>query len=149
MGFGAPNRSDRRGGRLKFPKSVRLLRHSDFERVYSQGRRHFAAHMTVFYLRREQGEDLRVGFTVGRALGGAVDRNRMKRRLREVVRLERPVNRFPVDIVINPKKSLLIAEFNEIEKEVARTFSVVQQKIAKGPGSKGRKSDDGPGRVIE
>ncbi len=50
---------------------------------------------------------LRVGFTVGRALGGAVQRNRMKRRLREAVRLTRPSNATSADVVINPKKVLL------------------------------------------
>ena len=44
------------GRRGKFPRSVRLLRHADFERVYKQGRRHFAAHMTVFYLARGKDE---------------------------------------------------------------------------------------------
>ena len=73
--------------RASFPRSLHLLRHADFERVYKQGRRHFATHMTVFYLARDEGEGLRVGFTVGRVLGGAVQRNRMKRRLREAVRL--------------------------------------------------------------
>lgn len=107
---------------------MRLLRHADFERVYQHGRRHFSAHMTVFYLRREGGEGLRVGFTVGRALGGAVDRNRMKRRLREVVRLQRRSNNFPVDVVINPKKSALSAEFEDLVKEIGRAFEVVQQK---------------------
>ena len=68
------------GKRAGFPRSARLLRHADFQRVYKQGRRHFAVHMTVFYLRREEGDGLRVGFTVARALGGAVERNRMKRR---------------------------------------------------------------------
>ncbi|PYY08448.1 MAG: ribonuclease P protein component [Acidobacteria bacterium] len=113
---------------MKFPRRMRLLRHADFERVYQQGRRHFSAHMTVFYLRRETGEGLRVGFTVGRTLGGAVDRNRMKRRLREAVRLRRPANNCPVDVVINPKKSLLRAEFDDLLKEVGRAFEVVRQK---------------------
>ena len=36
----------------RFPKSARLLRHADFERVYKEGRRHFSALMTVFYLPR-------------------------------------------------------------------------------------------------
>jgi ribonuclease P protein component len=107
---------------------MRLLRHADFERVYQQGRRHFSAHMTVFYLRREIGQGLRVGFTVGRALGDAVDRNRMKRRLREAVRLQRPANNLSVDVVINPKKSVLSVEFEDLAKEVARAFEVVQQK---------------------
>jgi len=123
----APNPSPSRG--KKNPRSGRLLRHADFERVYKQGRRHFSAHMTVFYLRRTEGEGLRVGFTVGRALGGAVDRNRMKRRLRESVRLCRPVAGPPADVVINPKKSLQTTEFSALLSEVSRAFAVIAQKL--------------------
>ena len=110
----------------KFPRRVRLLRHADFERVYKQGRRHFTSHMTVFYLRREQGAQ-RIGLTVGRALGGAVDRNRMKRRLREAVRLNLPPAARAVDVVINPKKSLLQADFAELQDEIRRAFQVIQK----------------------
>ena len=85
--------------------------------------------MTVFYLGRTEGEGLRIGFTVGRVLGGAVDRNRMKRRLREAVRLNRPAQSAPVDVVINPKKSLLKADFADIQKEVARAFDVIQRAL--------------------
>jgi ribonuclease P protein component len=71
-----------------FPRAARLLKHSDFERVYKQGRRHFSPHMTVFYLSQAEAhspeQSARVGFTVGRVLGGAVERNRIKRQLREV-----------------------------------------------------------------
>ena len=114
------------GSRARFSRSSRLLRHADFERVYKQGQRHFAAHMTVFYLRRAQGDAARVGFTVGRVLGGAVDRNRMKRRLREAVRRNLPPG-IPVDVVINPKKSLLTANFADLQDEVSRAFAVIQK----------------------
>lgn len=117
----------------KFPRSMRLLRHADFERVYQQGRRHFSAHMTVFYLGRERGEGLRIGFTVGRVLGSAVERNRIKRRLREGVRMQRPVGIGPVDVVINPKKSVLKVDFADLMGEVTRAFSVIQQKLAEKP----------------
>jgi ribonuclease P protein component len=117
----------------KNPRSGRLLRHADFERVYKQGRRHFAAHMTVFYLRRADGDGMRVGFTVGRVLGGAVERNRMKRRLRESVRLSRPANGPAVDVVINPKKSVRTAEFAVLLSEVSRAFEVITQKLAERP----------------
>jgi ribonuclease P protein component len=86
--------------------------------------------MTVFYLRRVDGEGMRVGFTVGRALGGAVDRNRMKRRLRESVRLCRPADSPAVDVVINPKKSVRMAEFQVLLSEVSRAFEVIAQKLA-------------------
>ena len=108
-----------------------MLRHSDFERVYKKGRRHFAAHLTVFYLWREQGEGLRIGFTVGRVLGGAVERNRMKRRLRESVRLHWPGVPIPVDVVINPKKSVLKVDFVELENEIGHAFEVIQKSLGK------------------
>jgi ribonuclease P protein component len=129
------------------------LRHADFERVYKQGRRHFSASMTVFYWHRPEGTigsaaksliapGLRIGFTVSRALGGAVQRNRMKRRLREVVRLTRSAASADADVVINPKKSLLTVEFSAVVNEVSRAFVVIEQKLAgkTGPAEPGRKN---------
>jgi ribonuclease P protein component len=133
----------------RFPRAERLLRHADFERVYKQGRRHFSASFTVFYWPRpevmaetlaggastvSQGrsapQGLRIGFTVGRALGGAVQRNRMKRRLREAVRMTHPPAGVAADVVINPKKSLLTADFAAVLNEVTRAFAVVEQKLS-------------------
>ncbi|MGH9503017.1 MAG: ribonuclease P protein component [Terriglobales bacterium] len=128
------------GRRNSFPRGVRLLRHADFERVYKQGRRHFAAHMTVFYLPRgknargKNNEDAveggRVGFTVGKALGGAVVRNRMKRRLREAVRLHGMIPA-AMDVVINPKKSLLTTAFVDVQSEIRRAFAVIEKSAGK------------------
>ena len=120
----------------RFPRTARLLRHADFERVYKQGRRHFSASMTVFYWQRPEAvaakvSGLRVGFTVSRALGGAVQRNRMKRRLREAVRMTRPAGGASADVVINPKKSLLTVEFSAVVNEVSRAFVVIEQKLGK------------------
>lgn len=135
-------------GKVRFPRSGRLLRHADFERVYKQGRRHFSQLMTVFYFQRQSAagdqsakdrnavkaaSGMRVGFTVGRALGGAVQRNRMKRRLREAVRLTRNAAGPDVDVVINPKKSLLKAEFAAVVNEVNRAFVVIEQKLGNAP----------------
>lgn len=111
-----------------FPRGARLLKHSDFDRVYQQGRRHFSSHMTVFYLRQAEGR-ARVGFTVGRVLGGAVQRNRIKRRLREAVRVRRSLLKGPVDVVINPKKSVLTVEFGTVVEEVSRAFNVIAKKL--------------------
>ena len=129
-----------RGGAMTI---LRLLRHADFERVYKQGRRNFSTSMTVFYLPRQEASHeapktgakspsgLRIGFTVGRALGGAVQRNRMKRRLREAVRLCRPEAALDVDVVINPKKSLLTTDFSAVLNEVTRAFAVIEQKLSR------------------
>lgn len=91
--------------------------------------------MTVFYLARasEPGPaNLRIGFTVGKALGGAVQRNRMKRRLREAVRLNYPKTEIAADVVVNPKLSLLSAEFPELQREIAAAFQVIEKSCAKG-----------------
>ena len=116
---------------MKFPPSARLLRHADFERVYKQGRRHFSAYMTVFYLRRSEGAGLRVGFTVSKVLGGAVQRNRMKRRMREAVRLEAAWNGAAVDVAINPKKSVATADFAALRTEISRAFEVIQKSVGR------------------
>jgi len=132
----APNGSAKvsgSSGRSRFPRAVRLVRHADFERVYKQGRRHFAAHLTVFYLPRKQNDGEsgpRIGFTVSKVLGGAVVRNRMKRRLREAVRLHGMIPA-AVDVVINPKKTLLSAVFSDLQNEVRRAFEVIEKSMAK------------------
>jgi ribonuclease P protein component len=120
----------------RFRKSQRLLRHADFQRVYKQGRRHFATHMTVFYLARDgETEDgsvgSRVGFTVSKALGGAVQRNRMKRRLREAVRLQGVPEGINANIVINPKRTLLTAQFADLRNEISKAFVVIEKALKK------------------
>ena len=146
MTDGVPGASNQgvepRKAKATFPRSSRLLRHADFERVYKQGRRHFSASMTVFYLVRQATgaaripatSGLRVGFTVGRALGGAVQRNRLKRRLREAVRLTRPFPGLSADVVINPKKVLSTISFDALLNEVGQAFVVIERKLAKGQG---------------
>jgi ribonuclease P protein component len=126
--MGTPLKSTKR----RFPKTSRLLRHADFEKVYKQGRRHFAQHMTVFYLSVENADrGLRVGFTVSKALGGAVQRNRMKRRLREAVRLKGLQHAVTADVVINPKRTLLDAEFTELEADIAKAFEAIERHLSK------------------
>jgi ribonuclease P protein component len=128
-------------GKERFPRTARLLRHADFERVYKLGRRHFSTSMTVFYWQRQEQQEahattkpaangLRIGFTVSRAHGGAVVRNRMKRRLREAVRLSRPAVGPNADVVINPKKALLALEFEAVLHEVRRAFTAIEHKLS-------------------
>ena len=63
----------------------RLSRSGEFERVYREGRSHASRHLVVYAFPRGEADDAepRLGVSVGRKLGGAVERNRMKRLLRE------------------------------------------------------------------
>ena len=112
-----------------FPKSKRLLKHADFDRVYREGRRNVSRNLSVFYLPGDSANNdgVRVGITVGKALGGAVARNRIKRRMREVVRRHLSELTGALDVVINPRKSAADMEFAELEKEVAAAFAKIER----------------------
>src|SRR5919108_5728572 len=65
-------------------KRRRLSRSGEFERVYREGRSHASRHLVVYSFPRDGDDDVpRLGVSVGRKLGGAVERNRIKRLLRE------------------------------------------------------------------
>ena len=72
-----------RGGRRRARKQ-RLSRSAEFDRVYREGRSHASRHLVLYAFPREEAEDeARLGVSVGRKVGGAVERNRVKRLLRE------------------------------------------------------------------
>jgi len=124
-------------------RARRLQKHAEFDQVYRRGRRHFSPHMTVFFLRREAGPGPRVGFTVGRVLGGAVERNRIRRRLREAARLELGKLPEPVDVVIHPKKSVLKAEFSQLREEMAEAFEKIRASVQGRPSSSAEAAAEG------
>ncbi len=120
---------------MSIPREHRLRKHAEFELVYRSGRRHFSQILTAFYLLRARdsaaGQGPRVGITVGKALGKATTRNRIKRRIRAAVTENLKRLTRDVDVVINPKKVTLEIEFPQLSNEIARAFDVIEQKAAK------------------
>lgn len=66
-------------------KRRRLSRSGEFDRVYREGSSHATRYLVLYSFPRksEEAEELRLGVSVSRKIGGAVDRNRVKRVLRE------------------------------------------------------------------
>jgi ribonuclease P protein component len=94
--------------------------------VYDHGFRVSGPLFAAFCFERPAGEPgpgPRLGLTVPRALGGAVDRNRIKRRLREAFRLHRAGLGPRWDIVLNPRRAVLAAPFAEIEEALRRVIA--------------------------
>jgi ribonuclease P protein component len=110
-----------------FPREARLLKHADFQVVYKQGRKHFSGNMTAFYRENQVNAAARVGFTVGKVLGGAVDRNRIRRRMRSAVRNHLSELVCPLDLVLHPRKSVLTLEFSQLDAEIMQVFAAVQR----------------------
>lgn len=114
---------------LRFPPSLRLRKRAEFDRVYQGGERHSSANLTAIFL-AATGRGSRVGFTAGKALGGAVERNRIRRRLREAVRRHLRELKTPAEVVFHPRKSALRAEFSQLEAEVTRAFAAINKRLA-------------------
>ena len=104
-----------------------MLRHADFQAVYQEGKKHFSANITAFYRRRNNGAGTRVGFTVGKVLGGAVTRNRIRRRMRAAVQRRLAEFAVAVDIVMHPRKSVLNMEFSRLEAEVEKILAEIRK----------------------
>jgi ribonuclease P protein component len=120
-----------------FPKTFRLLRRAEFRRVYDEGQRRSAPLCTVFT--RPNGlPSTRLGITVPRALGNAVLRNRMKRRLREVFRRHRLALPGGWDIIVNPRPATAEVPFETLAKELLRIFP------KQAPESQQARTDSGP-----
>jgi ribonuclease P protein component len=100
-----------------FPRACRLLRRSEFDAVYQQGRRRSSKHFVIFV--HANGRPLsRFGTSVKRELGGAVVRNRIRRRVREIVRLHRQEIAPGWDMVIHPRSTVARADFSELTEEL-------------------------------
>lgn len=119
---------------------IRLRKHADYQRVYKASRKHFSQSMSYFFRLRAEEELLpagpRVGLTAGRVLGKAVERNRIKRRLREAVRAN--IGRLPVsiDVVLHPRKSVAEMEYAKLTSEIAGIFSKIHSQADKSrPGA--------------
>lgn len=130
MADGAPK------SQLDWP-SARLRKHADYQRVYEASRKQFSPSMTYFFRLRAEDEltpaysGPRVGLTAGRVLGKAVERNRIKRRMREASRMHLMLLPRFADVVLHPRKLVLEIEFAKLEREVAKVFSAISAQAEK------------------
>lgn len=101
-----------------FTRNLRLRKRSEFQSVQDRGRRVSGRHMTLLALPNTLGVD-RLGVIASRRLGGAVTRNRAKRRVREMFRLAEPDRgqAQPLDIVVIPKRELTTGLFATVQSE--------------------------------
>jgi len=95
------------------------VRRGDFDAVYRAGKRRSNSHFTVFF-RANQLPQSRFGFSIKKALGGAVLRNRIRRRVREIVRCHRLEIAAGWDIVIHPKNNVAKADFVPLAADLLR-----------------------------
>ena len=100
----------------RFPRSERLRRRAEFQRVYSQGIRVAGRHVVLFAMRTEGSS--RLGVTASRKIGNAVIRARAKRRLRELYRLRQSTTvTEALDLVVNARRSCVSVPWQSLARD--------------------------------
>lgn len=136
---------------------LRLRRHADYQRAYTAaGKKQHVREMSFFCARRDampvrklhpaecigglpQGP--RIGLTVGKVMGKAHDRNRIKRRLRAAVRLHGGLLAdLPVDVILHPRRSVLTLDWDKLQRDVAQVFRTVRKQCSATPPDRGTPS---------
>jgi ribonuclease P protein component len=123
--------------RIQSIAGVRLRKHADYQRAYAVARKRQSASMSWFLAPRSDadgagsGLTARVGLTVGKVVGAAHERNRIKRRMREALR--RHLEKLPAgfDLIFHPRRTVLAMEFVQLEAEILRILEQAQADAAR------------------
>jgi ribonuclease P protein component len=104
---------------------ARLRKHADYQSAYAASRKRQSPSMSWFLAPQPGTENSapRVGLTVGKVIGKAHERNRIKRRVREALR--RHINLLPAhsDLILHPRRVVLTIEFTKLEAEIVRILT--------------------------
>jgi len=116
---------------MKFTTS--LTKNYEFRRLYNKGKSAASKYVVVYCIRnnsfrnagygKNNGSENRLGITVSTKLGGAVQRNRIRRRLKEVYRLNESSLRKGYSIVLVARQGSRYAEWNELTSSVLSLFN--------------------------
>jgi ribonuclease P protein component len=116
---------------------ARLRKHGDYQRAYAAGRKRHSTSMSWFLAPQTPAEENgpagpRVGLTVGKVLGKAHERNRIKRRMRAA--LARHLELLPqgFDLIFHPRPIVLTMEFTKLEAEILRILEQAGAEAARG-----------------
>ena len=116
----------------RFPRHSRLTARREFRAVYDNGRKNRRPAFTVFGLPNQRGH-CRLGLTVTRRVGGAVVRNRIKRRMRDVFRRHRALLPGSLDLVFNAHRSVLDLPIEQLEQELLGAVAELARKSGGRP----------------
>jgi ribonuclease P protein component len=117
---------------------ARLCKHADYQRAYAASRKRQSSSMSWFLAPQAPvGDEViappgpRVGLTVGKVIGKAHERNRIKRRMRDILR--RHVDLLPqgFDLILHPRRSVLAIAFPKLEAEVVRMLDQANAEAAR------------------
>lgn len=127
------------------PRRRRLIRFSQFKQAYAQNRR-FSGRLMTVWLHVDENANLRLGVVASKKVGGAVQRNRAKRLLREAFRLNRHAVEASFDVVLVARRAILEAKLPEIERELLYLLGKASSPAGKRGTARGEQAPETGGQ---
>jgi ribonuclease P protein component len=126
--------SNENNGEFNVHKEHRLAKREDFSRVYRHGKSTANLQFVVYVLPQPQNEHFRVGVSVSKKLGNAVVRNRLRRSMKEIVRLHKDLVKDRVDFILIARKPVADMEYQEMQKSLLHVLKKASLLKEKRPG---------------
>lgn len=98
-------------------KNLRLRKNRDYNLVYKKGKKFYNRYF-ILIIKKKGKQNTRVGFSITKKYGNAVERNRMKRQLREIIRKQAHSLKKGIDMVVIPKKNTKELSFSQLNESL-------------------------------
>lgn len=105
-------------------KKYRLAKREDFNKVYRYGKSMANHQFVLYYLPLPGNDDFRLGVSVSKKVGNAVVRNRLRRMMKEIVRLKKENMATHYDYILIARKPAAEMSYQEMEKSI---FHVIRK----------------------
>ena len=110
--------------KLSFNKSKRIKKSKDFNRIFAQGIKINSEHFLLIYL---HADEKRFGFAVSQKIKGAVNKNKARRRLRELVRINQYKIPDNLNVIFIAKPGTEKVRFDILENELLQMLSQLRK----------------------
>lgn len=101
-------------------KVLTLKKDSEFKKVFNRGKSVADKNVVIYFFRRNLTSKSRIGFVVSKKMGKAVRRNRIRRVLKEIFRLNLDKIEEDYDLIVIPRATIQLSDFKAVEKSVLK-----------------------------
>lgn len=104
-------------------KEFRLTQRADFNKVYRYGKSMANRQFVIYFLPQQKVDHFRLGVSVSKKVGNAVVRNRLRRMIKEIVRLNADRIKVKADMVIIARNPAVTMNYSEMEKSIIHVLT--------------------------